>query len=59
LKNFAIGKTMATNQLRNLAKDVYGDVVPNNWRKYVVNITSLNDWVLDFKKRLDQFVNLS
>lgn len=53
LKNLAEGKVQATNVLRQLAKDVYADIVPAAWLKYVVSSMGLNDWIADFKKRLD------
>ena len=59
LRNFVEAKIPATNVLRNLAKDIYSDVVPNNWKKYIIINIGLNDWILDFKKRLDQFDFLS
>lgn len=59
LKNLAEGKVLATNVLRQLAKDVYGDIVPAGWLKYVVSAMGLNDWVADFKRRLDQFQKLA
>ena len=45
--------------MRNLAKDVYGDIVPQAWLKYVVSAMGLNEWIIDFKKRLDQFQHLA
>jgi len=59
LKNLAEGKVLATNVLRQLAKDVFNDVVPPAWLKYVVSPMCLNDWMSDFKKRLDQFKSLA
>lgn len=59
LKNIAEGKVQATNILRVMAKDVFGDVVPTQWMKYTVMGLGLNDWISDFKRRIEQFQSLS
>ncbi|CAD8134930.1 unnamed protein product [Paramecium octaurelia] len=55
LIQLAQGKILATNVLRQLAKDVFNNIIPAQWNKYNVITMPLNDWVGDFKRRIDQF----
>ncbi|EAR94592.2 dynein heavy chain, cytoplasmic protein (macronuclear) [Tetrahymena thermophila SB210] len=55
----AAGNIAGTNVTKQLAKDVYSDVVPKAWVKFNSYCTSLNEWIFDFKQRIDQFNKLA
>jgi dynein heavy chain 1, cytosolic len=40
-------------------KELQKDRVTQGWRKYTTSINSLTEWIVDFKKRLDQFSSLA
>lgn len=53
------GERKSTNILKNLAQDLHADIIPKKWRRYnVANITA-NEWIDDFKKRIDQLSSVS
>lgn len=51
----AQGSSVGSNVLKQLAKDIHADIVPKAWAKFNSYCVSLNEWILDFKLRLDQF----
>ena len=52
------GKINSTNVLKTMAKTLYSENIPKEWQKFPVVKMNVNDWMLDFKKRLDQFARL-
>jgi len=58
LKEMTQGNIKSSNELRKLALDLHNDKVPKAWVRYAVAPTSVNDWLVDFKKRLDQLNEL-
>jgi len=58
LKNMCEGTSTSTNLTKNLALEIHNDQIPTIWKKYNTLKMSVNDWMLDFKKRLDQFSKL-
>ena len=58
LKNMCEGTTTSTNVTKNLALEIHNDQIPTIWKKYTTLKMPVNDWILDFKKRLDQFSRL-
>lgn len=54
----AQGTSSGTNVTKQLAKDIHDDIVPKPWAKFTSYCTSLNEWIFDFKQRLDQFSRL-
>ena len=58
LKNMCEGTTTSTNITKNLALEIHNDLIPTIWKKYNTLTMSVNDWILDFRKRLDQFSKL-
>lgn len=61
LREMAAGNIKATNELRTLTKHINTNTVPKSWMAYPVPEISLNEWLLDFKHRLEQinFINNS
>jgi dynein heavy chain 1 len=54
LKLMSTGDQKATNELREISRELDTDCIPSKWRKYkVANITA-TEWVIDFVKRLAQ-----
>lgn len=53
------GKTLATNYLRELAKDIHADSVPKPWVSFTIDPSlSLTNYILDLQRRFDQFNKL-
>ncbi len=53
------GKTLATNILRDLCKDIHSDVIPKSWTSFTMDpTTNLNHYILDLQKRFNQFERL-
>ena len=55
LKNLCEGIGTSTNIIKSLALDIHNDQIPALWKKYNFMKMPVNEWILDFKKRLDQF----
>eukprot|EP01016_Furgasonia_blochmanni_P042655 TRINITY_DN567_c0_g1_i1.p1 TRINITY_DN567_c0_g1~~TRINITY_DN567_c0_g1_i1.p1 ORF type:complete len:874 (+),score=315.79 TRINITY_DN567_c0_g1_i1:204-2825(+) len=55
LKNVCEGVTQSTSELRQLAQDIYQEIIPATWKKYNILKIPVTEWIPDFKKRLDQF----
>jgi len=53
IKNLCEGKIVASNLIKNLSLELHADQVPKNWLKFNVYALNVNEWVLDFKKRLE------
>lgn len=53
------GKILATNILRELAKDIHADTVPKSWVTFTIdpNIT-LTNYIVDLQRRFEQFNKL-
>lgn len=58
LKGMCEGVTTSTNVIKSLAIDIHNDIIPALWKKYNCLKMPVNDWILDFKRRLDQFNRL-
>lgn len=54
------GERKSTSQLKQLAKDLHSEQVPNHWKKYTVlpSVTA-SEWIRDFTKRVEQLLVLS
>lgn len=53
------GKLLATNLLRELAKDIHADTVPKSWVSFTIDPTiSLTNYIIDLQHRLEQFNTL-
>lgn len=52
LKEMCDGTRKSTNMLKQLADDLFKDIIPNRWRKYTVANISATAWVNDFVKRV-------
>ena len=59
LHEMCTGKRKSTNAIKKIAEDLYADVIPTTWRKYVVANISATAWVNDFVKRVVQLQELS
>lgn len=53
LKKMVKGEVLSTNDTKKLAKDLHNDIIPLAWKKYNSIKMPVNEWILDFKKRLD------
>jgi dynein heavy chain 1, cytosolic len=59
LKAMCDGVAMASNLIRQLAKDIYNDIIPTAWMRFnFLKKLTISQWILDFKRRLDQFEEL-
>lgn len=54
------GERKSTNKLKQLAKDLHSELVPNHWKQYTTlpSITA-SEWIRDFTKRVEQLLALS
>lgn len=54
------GEINATNLLKQLANDLHNEQIPKQWKQYQFQQDlQTNEWLYDFKKRIDQFKKLS
>ena len=50
------GKILATNVLRELAKDIHADTVPKSWVSFTFDTTiNLTNYIIDLQRRFEQF----
>jgi hypothetical protein len=47
------GERKSTNALKSIAQELYADIIPKKWRKYVVANVPATEWIDDFKKRIE------
>ena len=53
------GKILATNVLRELAKDIHADNVPKNWVNFIIDPTiTLTNYLVDLQRRFEQLNKL-
>jgi dynein heavy chain 1, cytosolic len=53
------GKTLATNVLRELCKEIHSDSVPKMWVSFIIdNTINLTSYIIDLQKRFEQFNRL-
>jgi dynein heavy chain 1 len=55
----ALGNIKASSEMREITKHITSNTVPPSWQKYPIISISLNEWLLDFKKRLEQLNAIS
>jgi dynein heavy chain 1 len=54
LHSMCLGNINATNLLKTLALDLHAEQVPKQWHKFQFQQQiSANEWLIDFKKRID------
>lgn len=59
LKLLSTGDLKATNELREISRELDTDCIPNKWRVYKVASITATEWVIDFVKRLSQLKELA
>lgn len=59
IQEMCSGKTLATNVLRELCKDIHSDAIPKMWVSFTIDPTlNLTNYVIDLQKRFEQFNRL-
>jgi dynein heavy chain 1 len=59
IQDMCNGKTLATNVLRELCKEIHSDAVPKMWVTFVFDPTiNLTNYIIDLQKRFEQFNRL-
>lgn len=59
IQDMCNGKILATNLLRQLAKDIHADAVPKSWVSFTIDPTiSLTNYIIDLQHRFEQFNKL-
>ncbi len=53
------GKSKSTNELREISKDLFNDVIPKSWRAYQILDMGINEWIVDLTNRVSQLNKLS
>ena len=48
------GEIKSTNELRDIAKNVFNDAVPKVWQIYATLELNVTEWILDFRNRINQ-----
>ena len=59
IQDMCSGKTLATNLLRELCKEIHSDSVPKVWTSFTFDQTiNLTNYIIDLQKRFEQFNKL-
>lgn len=59
IQDMCNGKILATNLLRELAKDIHADSVPKSWVSFIFDPTiTLTNYIIDLQRRFEQFNKL-
>lgn len=59
MQDMCSGKTLATNVLRELCKEVHSDAIPKMWVTFTIDSTiNLTTHIIDLQKRFEQFNKL-
>lgn len=53
------GRFKSTNELREISKDLFNDVIPKSWRVYQTLEMGINEWIVDLKNRVSQLNKLT
>lgn len=53
------GERKQTNVLKQISEDLHAEVIPKQWRRYVVANITATAWIIDFVKRVNQLKVLS
>ena len=48
------GESKSTNELRDIAKNIFNDSVPKVWQIYSTLELNITEWILDLKNRINQ-----
>ncbi|MCQ2815661.1 MAG: AAA family ATPase [archaeon] len=48
------GNLKSTNELREIAKNLFNDIVPQSWKVYNTLELNVTEWILDLKNRITQ-----
>ena len=48
------GESKSTNELRDIAKNIFNDSVPKVWKIYSTLELNVTEWILDLKNRINQ-----
>lgn len=59
IQDMTSGRTLATNVLRELCKEIHSDSVPKMWVSFIIDPTiNLTSYIIDLQKRFEQFNKL-
>lgn len=59
IQDLCNGKILATNLLRELAKDIHADTVPKSWVSFTIDPNiNLTNYIIDLQRRFEQFNRL-
>ena len=50
----AKGEGKSTNELRDIAKNIFNDTVPSVWKVYATLELNVTEWILDLRNRINQ-----
>jgi dynein heavy chain 1 len=53
------GNIKSTNELREIAKDLFNDNIPKSWRVYATMELNVTEWIMDFGSRIMQINKIS
>jgi dynein heavy chain 1 len=53
------GNIKSTNELREIANDLFKDIVPRSWKSYTTIPLNVAEWIMDFRNRVVQLNKIS
>jgi len=53
------GNVKSTNELREIAKDLFNDIVPKSWKAYITMELNVSEWIMDLRYRVQQLNKIS
>jgi dynein heavy chain 1, cytosolic len=53
------GQAKSTNDLREIARDMFNDIVPKSWRVYQTMELNVTEWIMDLRNRVLQLNKVS
>lgn len=53
------GIIKSTNDLREISREIFNDLIPKSWKSYQTLDMSVNEWIIDLKNRILQLNKIS
>jgi dynein heavy chain 1 len=53
------GNLKSTNDLREIARDLFNDQIPRNWKTYAIISLNVTEWIMDLRNRILQLNKVS
>jgi len=53
------GKSKSNNELREISRELFNDMIPKSWRVYQTLEMGINEWIVDLKNKVSQLNKLT